>query len=110
MVMSKFEHLKNKQIYALRDVQQVKYRVLRRTKEEAQRLAYEASSFFSDRDIKTILLWAIISPAAALAYITWVRYPRLRPLVFPLIVISALQLASQWGGFAWVLERLGIKI
>ena len=58
----------------------------------------EAKSFIEDKDILILVLWAIISPAAALAYLVWVRYNQLRLLALPLLALAVVQFAWQWGG------------
>ncbi|OIO26496.1 hypothetical protein AUJ15_01395 [Candidatus Micrarchaeota archaeon CG1_02_55_41] len=57
----------------------------------------EAKSFMEDKDILILVLWAIISPAAALAYLVWTRYNQLRLLALPLAVLAIVQFSWQWG-------------
>ncbi|MEM4389082.1 MAG: hypothetical protein QXG98_00275 [Candidatus Micrarchaeia archaeon] len=72
--------------------------------QEARTVAKEAHSFLTDIDVVVLLLWSLISPAAGLAYIVWVRYPRLRLLAIPpLILVSVIQLLLQW---SWVIYFL----
>ncbi len=66
------------------------------------------TKIFSDHEIKVLLLWAIISPSAALAYLIWKKYPELKLLAIPLFVISIVQFIGQWGGLYWTLQRMGI--
>ncbi|MFH1780231.1 MAG: hypothetical protein ABH803_03775 [Candidatus Micrarchaeota archaeon] len=66
----------------------------------------EVHSLMSDNEIKLIVLWAIISPLAALAFIIWNKYNKLRWLALPLFVISLFHFIGQWGGFFWILNRI----
>ncbi len=63
---------------------------------------------FSDHEIKLLLIWAVISPSAALAYLIWIKYPEFRLLAIPLFAVSVVQFIGQWGGMYWVLQRLGV--
>ena len=62
----------------------------------------------SDHEIKVLLLWALISPSAALAYLIWMKYPEFRLLAVPLFLISLVQFVGQWGGLYWALQRMGV--
>ncbi len=66
------------------------------------------SRVMSDHEIKLLLLWAIISPAAALAYLIWIKYPEFRVFALPLFAISIVQFISQWSGFYGILQRMGV--
>ncbi|MEM3030162.1 MAG: hypothetical protein QXH27_00350 [Candidatus Micrarchaeia archaeon] len=73
----------------------------------AKELAREAHSFFTDIDVVVLLLWSLISPAAGLAYIAWVRYPRLRFYVIPpLALVSIVQFILQWSWVIYFLLRM----
>ncbi len=66
------------------------------------------TKLFSDHEIKVLLLWAIISPSAALAYLIWKKYPEFRLLAVPLFGISIFQFIGQWGGLYWAFQRMGV--
>ena len=74
----------------------------------ASSLGGTMSKLFSDHEVKMLLIWAIISPAAALAYLIWKKYPEAKWLAVPLFAISVLQFIGQWGGFYWLLQRFGV--
>ncbi|MBI5036065.1 hypothetical protein HZC09_01855 [Candidatus Micrarchaeota archaeon] len=67
--------------------------------------ALEAQSMVTDHEVMLLLLWALISPAAGLAYLVWKKYDRLRLLAIPLFLAAAVQFTGQWGGMLWVLQR-----
>lgn len=67
-----------------------------------------ASALFSDHEVKLLLLWAILSPSAAIAYIIWMRYPTLRLLAVILFVVSIFQFAGQWAGMYTLLHKMGL--
>ena len=66
------------------------------------------SKLFSDHEVKMLLIWAIISPAAALAYLIWKKYPEGKWLAIPLAVMSVMQFIVQWSGFFGLLQKLGV--
>ncbi len=66
------------------------------------------SKLFSDHEVKMLLIWAIISPAAALAYLIWKKYPEAKWLALPLFAVSVVQFIGQWGGVYWLLQRFGV--
>ena len=49
---------------------------------------HEAKTFLEDKDVLILVLWAIISPAAALAYLVWTKYNQLRLLALPLMALA----------------------
>ena len=64
-------------------------------------MAREVRSFATDLDVVVLLLWSLFSPAAALAYIVWRRYPTLRLFtVPPLLLVSVVHFIVQWGSVA----------
>ncbi len=66
------------------------------------------NEILSDHEIKLLLIWAIISPSAAIAYLIWIKYPAFRLLAIPLFALSLVQFIGQWGGVYWMLQRTGI--
>ncbi len=65
----------------------------------------QAKSLFSDHEVTLLVLWAIISPSAALAYLIWVKYEHLRLLAVFLFAISILQFIVQWQGIYTLVVR-----
>ena len=63
---------------------------------------------FSDHEIKLLVIWAIISPSAGLAYLIWIKYPEFRWVAIPLLIVSVVQFIGQWGGLYWLLQRFGL--
>ena len=70
------------------------------------KLINDAQTMLADHEIKLLLLWAIVAPSAALAYLVWIRYPRLRAFSVILFAVSLFQFVGQWGGLVWVVERM----
>ena len=66
------------------------------------------AKLFSDHEVKILLLWAILSPSAALAYIIWIRYPQIKFLAVLLFIVSVFQFAGQWAGVYTIIKRMGL--
>jgi len=74
------------------------------------RVASDVKSVFSDSEIIKFFIGALLAPAAGLAYLVWIKYPRLRLIALLLFVVSVFQFAWQWGGIYNVLHSfLGAK-
>jgi hypothetical protein len=56
----------------------------------------DAGSLLSDHEFKLLLVWALIAPSAAVAYLIWIRYKRLRPVAVGLFIVSLFQFYGQW--------------
>lgn len=67
--------------------------------------ALEARSLLTDHEVLILALWALISPAVALAYVIWRKYDKLKWLAVPLGIAGLVQFTGQWGGVLWVLNR-----
>lgn len=66
----------------------------------------DASSLFSDHEVKVLLFWALIAPSAAVAYLIWIRYKRLRLIAVVFFVLSFFQFYGQWSSvFAMLSQR-----
>ncbi len=63
---------------------------------------------FSDHEVKLLLIWALVSPSAALAYLIWIKYPEFKWFAVPLLAVSVIQFVGQWGGTYWLLQRFGV--
>ncbi len=61
-------------------------------------VALEARTLWGDHEFRLLLLWAVISPFAALAYLVWKKYDALKWLALPLLLIGLVHFAYQWGG------------
>jgi len=68
----------------------------------------DAKLALSDHDIKILLVWSLIFAGAALSYLIWVRYPRLRPLAAIVFTLSLFQFAGQFGGIYFLFAKLGL--
>ena len=65
---------------------------------EHSQLFKEAKLLFTDHEIKMLVLWAIISPSAGLAYLIWSKYEHWRVLAVVLFGVSIVQFIVQWQG------------
>ena len=65
----------------------------------------QARSLFSDHEIKLLVIWAIISPSAALAYLIWMKYEHLKLLAVVLFAVSIIQFTVQWEGAYTLVKR-----
>lgn len=63
---------------------------------------------FSDREITLLLLWAVIGPLCALAYLVWIKYPKLRVLSVLFFILNIIYLVGQIGGWLYILPRANI--
>ena len=57
----------------------------------------QAKSLFTDKELVLLVLWAIISPYAALAYLIWTKYEHLKLLAVILFAVSIIHFIVQWG-------------
>jgi len=57
---------------------------------------------FSDRDIKIILLWALVGPFCALGYIIWKKYPHMRWVALLCFAVNIIYLTGQIGGWLYL--------
>ncbi len=71
---------------------------------QGTQMASEVKNVFGDHEVMLLLLWAVIAPAAGLAYLVWKKYPRLRWVALILLVVSLFQFFWQWGGIYGVLK------
>ncbi|MBI2445336.1 hypothetical protein HYV43_03020 [Candidatus Micrarchaeota archaeon] len=62
-------------------------------------VALEARTLLGDHEFRILLLWAVISPFAALAYLVWKKYDALKWLSIPLLLAGLAHFAYQWSGF-----------
>jgi hypothetical protein len=66
----------------------------------------DAGSLLSDHEFKLLLVWALIAPSAAVAYLIWIRYKRLRAAAIVLFIVSLFQFYGQWSTvFAMLSQR-----
>lgn len=70
-------------------------------------VATEARSMLTDHEVLILLLWAILSPLAALAYVVWNKYDKLKWLAIPLIIAAVIQFAGLWGSLFLLLKEFG---
>ncbi len=62
----------------------------------------------SDKEIKLLLLWAVISPAVGIGYLIWLKYPKMRLLALFAIAIGLVQFYTQFAAFASFFKQFGI--
>jgi len=80
----------------------------RRIAKKLKRNTDELFSIFSDREIKILLLWALIGPFCALAYLVWIKYPRLKWLSVIFFFLNIIYLIGQLGGWLYIIPRSNI--
>ena len=61
-----------------------------------------------DQELKLLLLWGVISASAALAYLMWVKYPKLRAVAAAIFLLSVAQYSAQFSGVGWAMEHFGV--
>ena len=55
----------------------------------------DAKLAMSDHEVAVLLFWAVISAGAALSYLIWLKYPRLRTVAAALFAASLLNFVGQ---------------
>lgn len=78
-------------------------------KREAPEFYKQAKLLLSDNEVTLLVLWAIISPLAALAYLIWAKYERLRVLSLILFALGMVQFAVQWQGIYQLATKLLVQ-
>ncbi|MFH0971341.1 MAG: hypothetical protein ABIG96_05655 [Candidatus Micrarchaeota archaeon] len=73
-------------------------------------LANQLDMAFADKELKLLLIWAIISPAAGVSYLIWLKYPKLRLLALLGFAIALIQFYSQMGTLQNSLRQVGIVL
>ena len=79
------------------------------SKKSASKLAVlkeHAQLLLDDHELKMLFLWALVSASAALAYLVWTKYEKLRVFAVILFFFSVLQFFVQWAGFYVFVQRL----
>ncbi|MFH1106873.1 MAG: hypothetical protein V1787_03175 [Candidatus Micrarchaeota archaeon] len=76
----------------------------------AHGFASQLASAFRDQEFKLILLWGAISASAALAYLIWVKYPRLRIVAASMFLLSLVNYGNEFGGLRWALAHFGVAL
>ncbi len=80
----------------------------RKIEQKLEKNTDEFLKIFSDREIKILLLWALVGPFCALAYIIWKKYPRLKILSLLFFFLNMVYLIGQLGGWLYILPRTHI--
>ncbi len=65
----------------------------------------ETRSLLTDHEVRILVLWAIVSPAAAIAYLVWKKYEKLKWLAVILFAVALFQFVGHWGGVYWAVSR-----
>ncbi|HIH19692.1 TPA: hypothetical protein HA244_00295 [Candidatus Micrarchaeota archaeon] len=74
-------------------------------REQHNEFYQQARLLLTDREVKLLILWAIIAPLAALAYLIWSKYEHLRILAILLLAVSIVQFVFQWQGMYTIATR-----
>ncbi|MEK6954697.1 MAG: hypothetical protein AABX01_06815 [Candidatus Micrarchaeota archaeon] len=56
--------------------------------------AEQIDMLFSDKELKLLLLWALVSPMAGVSYLLWIKYPKLRLLAIFAFAVALIQFAA----------------
>ncbi len=68
----------------------------------------EFSKIFTDHEIKVLLIWSIVGPFCALAYLVWLRYPRIRWLSIVFFMLNMVYWVGQIGGWLYIMPKINI--
>ena len=60
----------------------------RRIGKKIKKNSNEFLKVFSDHEIKLLLLWALIGPFCALAYIVWKKYPNMKIVSLLFVILN----------------------
>ncbi|MFH0972266.1 MAG: hypothetical protein V1835_06930 [Candidatus Micrarchaeota archaeon] len=71
-------------------------------------LAEQFDMLFADKELTLLVLWAIISPAAGIGYLIWIKYPKLRLVALLAFAVGLMQLYTNFGAFSALLKGIGI--
>ncbi|MEK6843486.1 MAG: hypothetical protein AABY04_03270 [Candidatus Micrarchaeota archaeon] len=69
--------------------------------------AEQIDMLFSDKELKLLMLWALISPAAGIGYLIWIKYPKLKLVSLLAFAIAILQFYMHFGSYMSALTSLG---
>ncbi len=72
--------------------------------------ADQFSMLFSDKEVKLLMLWAVIAPAAGIGYLIWIKYPKLRLLALLGFAFGLVQFSGNIGGVFALLNRFGLVL
>ena len=71
-------------------------------KRKVKRHGKDFFDVFSDREVKVLLIWALVGPFTALAYIIWVKYPRLKWLSVIFFFANIFFVIGEIGGWLYI--------
>ncbi|MDD5416882.1 MAG: hypothetical protein PHU12_02805 [Candidatus Aenigmarchaeota archaeon] len=80
----------------------------RRIIRKLERKTDDFAKMFSDHEIKVLLLWSLIGPFCALAYLVWIKYPRLRIISIIFFLANFIYLLGQLGGWLYIIPKANI--
>ena len=63
-----------------------------------------------DEEARLLLIWGAVSASAALAYLLWVKYPRLRVFAAAMFALSVINYSNEFGGLRWALAHFGLAL
>ncbi|MBI5224821.1 hypothetical protein HY989_03035 [Candidatus Micrarchaeota archaeon] len=69
--------------------------------------AEQIDMLFSDKELKLLMLWALVSPAAGIGYLIWIKYPKLKLVSLLAFAIAILQFYMHIGAYAAAINNLG---
>lgn len=61
-----------------------------------------------DQEMKLLLLWGVVSASAALGYLMWVKYPKLRVVAAAIFLFSLMQYSTEFSGIGWAMQHFGM--
>jgi hypothetical protein len=73
-------------------------------------IATQFGSALRDQELKLLLIWGAVSASAALSYLIWVKYPRLRIAAAGMFALSVVNYGNEFGGLRWALAHFGIAL
>lgn len=73
-------------------------------------VADQADMLFSDKELRLLLFWALIAPAAGISYLIWLKYPKLRLLAVLAFAVGLVQFSNQVPGILTFLKGFGVVL
>lgn len=71
---------------------------------------HQIATAIRDEEVKLLFIWGVISASAALAYLLWVKYPRLRVFAAAMFALSIINYGNEFGGLRWALAHFGLAL
>lgn len=73
-------------------------------------VAEQFDMLVSDREIRLLFLWAVVSPAAGIGYLIWLKYPKMKILAILAFALGLTQFYSNMPVLIGFFKQFGIVL